>query len=278
MFYLEYLSHASCNFQDCIFLHSLLLPAAVSGIIITPHIQSLVMVGISTYCLLEKTLPEALDRLSAITSLIEVVDEGPHFVHDASLFKSYSADFVLHAPYHGMNIASLFEPIREASVHVMTDCFSVAAEIGAGVVMHPGYYAWEQEREQADRQFKKSLQELCEAAGELSLTFWFENMGSMNFFNLRTPADLDLIEGCGFALDTGHANINHCLPGFLHAGFSHVHIHDNNGRSDSHSPVGDGDIDFAPVMAAVRRNHATSVIEVRSFDGVVKSIRNLDKL
>jgi len=236
------------------------------------------MVGISTYCLLDRPLPEALDRLSALTSLIEVVDEGPHFVDDASLLGSYSADFVFHAPYHGMNIASLFESIRTASVKVMTDCFSVASETGAGVVMHPGYFAWEQERNQADRQFKKSLHELCDAARELSLTFWFENMGDMNFFNLRTPADLDRIEGCGFALDTGHANINHCLPAFLQTGFSHMHIHDNDGKRDSHSPVGEGNIDFAPVMAALRRNHARAVIEVKSFDGVLRSIRSLEKI
>ncbi len=236
------------------------------------------MVGISTYCLLDRPLPEALDRLSAITDLIEVVDEGPHFVHDASLFGSYSADFVFHAPYHGMNIASLFEAIRTASVQVMTDCFSVAAEVGAGVVMHPGYFAWEQERVQAGRQFKKSLHELCTAARELSLTFWFENMGDMNFFNLRTPSDLDRIEGCGFALDTGHAHINHCLPEFLQTRFSHMHIHDNDGRRDTHSPVGEGTIDFAPVMKALKRNHASSVIEVKSFDGVLMSIRSLEKM
>jgi hypothetical protein len=63
-------------------------------------------------------------------------------------------------------------------------------------------------------------------------------MGDMHFFNLQTPVDLHLIEGCGFALDTGCANINHCLPGFLQAGFSHMHIHHNVGRRDSHSPVG----------------------------------------
>jgi sugar phosphate isomerase/epimerase len=234
------------------------------------------MLGVSTYCLMDTPLQDALERLSAITSLVEVVDEGPHFVHDTSLFECYSADIVLHAPYHGMNIACLFESIREATVKVMTDCFSVAAEIGAGVVMHPGYYAWEQERELADRQFKKSLKDLCDAARELSVTFWFENMGDMHFFNLQTPEDLDLIEDCGFALDTGHAHINHCLPGFLQTGFSHMHIHDNYGRKDTHSPVGEGDIDFIPVMAALRRNHASAVIEVKSFEGVKKSIRVLE--
>jgi len=236
------------------------------------------MAGISTYCLLDRPLEEALDRLSAITSLIEVVDEGPHFINDVALFTNYSGKFILHAPYHGMNIASPFEAIRAASVKVMTDCFVTAAEIGASVVLHPGYYAWVQERELADRQFRVSLQELRDAAAERSVTFWFENMGDMNFFNLRTPADLALIDGTGFALDIGHANLNGCLPGFLETKFSHMHIHDNDGKRDTHSAVGEGSIDFVPVMAALKRTGATSVIEVKSFEGVEKSIRALDRI
>ena len=236
------------------------------------------MIGISTYCLLEEPLPVALDRLAGITGLIEVVDEGPHFITDTDLFGSYSADFVIHAPYHGMNIACIFEPVRRASVEVMTDCFAVASEIGASVVLHPGYFAWEQEREQADRQFRRSLAELSRAARELSLTFFFENMGDMNFFNLRTPEDVSIIDGTGLTLDVGHANLNRCLPAFLRMQISHMHIHDNNGRRDTHSPVGEGEIDFAPVMAAQRREHATAVIEVRSFEGVLKSMKVLGNL
>ncbi len=86
-------------------------------------------------------------------------------------------------------------------------------------------------------------------------------MGDMHFFNLQTPGDLDLIEGCDFALDTGHAHVNNCLLGFLQVGFSHMHIHDNDGRRDSHSPVDKGNIDFIPVMAAMKRNHATVVMK-----------------
>jgi sugar phosphate isomerase/epimerase len=236
------------------------------------------MIGISTYCLLEEPLAIALDRLSCFTSLIEVVDEGPHFVSSPELFESYSATFILHAPYHGMNIACLFESVRRASVEVMTDCFTVAAEIGAAVVLHPGYFAWEQERVQADRQFKKSLQELTDAARERSLTFYFENMGDMNFFNLRTPEDLAIIGNTGFTLDVGHANLNQCLPGFLETKICHMHIHDNTGKRDTHSPVGEGVIDFAPVMAARRREQATAVIEVGSFEGVLKSMKALETL
>jgi len=236
------------------------------------------MVGISTCCLMDKPLAEALDKLAPLTDLIEVMDEGLHFITDTSLFESYNQKFTLHAPFHGMNIASVFEPIREASVRVMVDCFGVASAIGAPVVMHPGYFAWEQEKEASDRQFRISLSELRAAAAERSVEFWFENMGDMNYFNLRTPADLTLIGDTGLTLDTGHANLNHCLPAFLGTPFRHMHIHDNNGRADSHSPVGSGTIDFRPVMAALRRGHATAVIEVKTFAGAMGSLQVLDAL
>jgi sugar phosphate isomerase/epimerase len=238
----------------------------------------LIMIGISTYCLIEEPLSRALDRLSELTGLIEVMDEGLHFADSPELFGSYSSDFIFHAPYHGMNIACVFESVRKASVEVMTDCFAVAAEIGAPVVLHPGYFAWENEREQANRQFNKSLAELSSAARELSVAFSFENMGDMNFFNLRTPEDLAIINGIPFTLDVGHANLNRCLPGFLETKFCHMHLHDNNGKRDTHSPVGEGDICFPAVMTAMRREHATAVIEVKSFDGAVESLRALEAL
>ncbi len=229
------------------------------------------MVGISSCCLMEKPLAEALDELAPLTDLIEVMDEGLHLITDPDLFSCYTRKFTIHAPFHGMNIASVFEPIRQASVEVMIDCFAMAAALGAPVVMHPGYFAWEQERTSSDRQFKKSLRDLEAAAAERSVTFWFENMGGMNYFNLRTPADLGLIGGTGLALDTGHAHLNGCLGPFLKTPFCHMHIHDNDGRRDTHSAVGEGTIDFGPVIAALRKSGATAVLEVRDLDGVIRS-------
>lgn len=234
------------------------------------------MVGISTCCLMDKPLEEALDEIAGLTDLIEVMDEGPHFITDPSVFENYTQNFTIHAPFHGMNIASVFEPVRKASVEVMVDCFCAAAAIGAPVVMHPGYFAWEPERAASDRQFQASLQELGRAAAERSVEFWFENMGDMNYFNLRTPADLALIGDVGLTLDTGHAHLNHCLPAFLETPFRHMHIHDNRGRADTHGPVGSGTIDFRPVMAALRRSHATAVIEVKTFADAKSSLEVLE--
>lgn len=234
------------------------------------------MVGISSCCLMEKPLPAALDELAPLTDLIEVMDEGYHFITDPDLFSGYTQEFTLHAPFHGMNIASVFEPIRKASIEVMVECFTVAGAIGAPVVMHPGYFAWEPERDASDRQFRRSLRELKDAAAEYSVEFWFENMAGMNYFNLRTPADLALIGGTGLALDTGHAYLNNCLREFLEIPFRHVHIHDNRGRTDTHSAVGEGTIDFRPVMEAVRRRRATAVVEVRTLPDATASLRVLE--
>jgi sugar phosphate isomerase/epimerase len=235
------------------------------------------MPGISTCCLMTESLAAALDRLSPLTDLIEVMDEGPHLITDPDLISSYTQKFVLHAPFHGINIASLFEPIRTASIQVTADSFATAAAIGAGgVVVHPGYFAWEQERKGADRQFRKSLKDLRHAAREHSVTFWFENMGNMNFFNLRTPENLDLIGRTGLALDTGHAHLNGCLEEFLKTPFRHMHIHDNQGRADTHSAIGEGTIDFVPVKKALERTGATAVFEMKDFSSVEKSLERYD--
>ena len=234
------------------------------------------MPGISTCCLMAEPLAAALDRLAPLTDLIEVMDEGPHLITDTSLFESYTQSFTVHAPFHGVNIASLFEPIRRASVQVTAECFRNAGALGAPVVVHPGYYAWEQEREAADRQFQASLWDLEHVAREYSVNFWFENMGNMNFFNLRTPESLPLIRDTGLVLDTGHAHLNGCLREFLSTPFRHMHLHDNSGKADTHSAIGEGTIDFVPVKKALERTGASAVLEMKDFFSVEKSLKVLD--
>jgi len=70
-----------------------------------------------------------------------------------------------------MNIACPFEAIREASVRVTRECFSVAAEIGASVVIHLGISPGNRKHDLAHRQFKKSLHELEDAAETSRLLF-----------------------------------------------------------------------------------------------------------
>jgi len=236
------------------------------------------MFGISTFCLHKEPLDTALDTLAAVTDYIEVMDEGLHFLTDASPLERYSLKYSFHAPSRGTNLASLLEPIRKASVEVMGECFSIAAEVNADVVVHPGYFAWEEERREAEAQFVRSREELCLLAAEVSVGFSFENMGNWPYFLLKTPDELPLIGTCGFTLDVGHAHQNHCLPAFLKKNASHYHLHDNTGAEDTHDPVGSGTINFTDVMKAVNRSGVNPVIEVATLEGTLASIKALENL
>ena len=236
------------------------------------------MFGISTFCLHDIPLKEALERLTPLTGYIEVMAEGLHFLKTAEPLLSHTEKFSLHAPSRGTNIASLLEPIRTASVEVIRQCFLIAAEVNAGVVVHPGYFAWPEERKKAERQLGISLMDLSRLGQEYSVQFFVENMGNWDYFFLKTPEDLPLIGNTPFALDVGHAHQNHCLKEFLTVPAGHYHLHDNNGKEDSHLAVGEGTIDFPPVLEVVRKNRITPVIEAATMEGVLTSIRNLTQL
>lgn len=229
------------------------------------------MYGISTYALQTRPLADALEMISGVTRYAEVMDEGCHFLQSAEPLQSYSLRYSIHAPSRSVNIASTLEPIRKASVEVIGDSFAIAAEVGAGVVIHPGYFAWEADIERARRQFHRSIADLSAMAEELSVRYYVENM-AWEYFLFRTPDELPLPEGAGFALDVGHAQIMGCLPAFLKERIGHVHLHDNDGRSDDHLAVGAGTVDFAAVMAAVGASGIDPVIEVGSIEGAIESL------
>jgi sugar phosphate isomerase/epimerase len=236
------------------------------------------MFGVSTFCLHQVPLADALEKIAPLTDRIEVMDEGLHHLETAELLRSYDHHFSIHAPSRGTNIASLLEPIRRASVEVMAQCMVIGAEVGAGVVIHPGYFAWAEERYKAEQQLARSLQELTTLSEEYSVRFFIENMGNWDYFFLKTPEELPLIGNAAFALDVGHAHQMHCLAAFLEHPAAHYHLHDNSGDADSHWAVGDGTIDFSAVMNIVRKSGVDPVIEVATFDGVLKSIGRLNAL
>jgi sugar phosphate isomerase/epimerase len=236
------------------------------------------MFGISTFCLHKIPLREALDHIAPVTNQVEIMDDGLHFLTNTELLESYSLNISLHAPCRSVNIASILEPIRRASVEVLDQCFAIAAELNAPVVLHPGYCTWREEYQRALAQNRKSMTELKQKARERSVVMYVENMGNWDYFFLRYPSELPLLDGCGLALDIGHAHLNNCLEGFLATTVSHFHLHDNDGTTDSHAPVGKGTIPFPQVMESVRRNRVVPIIEVETFEGVLASMDALSQL
>ncbi len=150
------------------------------------------MFGVSTFCLHQEPLTTALDTIGSVSDHIEIMDEGLHYLESAELLLSYPAKYSIHAPCRGTNIASLLEPIRKASIEVMTQCFAIATKVNAGVVVHPGYFAWAEERERAERQLAKSLSELSRLGEEYSVQVLYRKYGKLGIFSLKNTGRTSL--------------------------------------------------------------------------------------
>lgn len=236
------------------------------------------MLGISTHCLMEMPLENALSALDNVCDVVEIMNDGMHHIENPEIPLVFDYEYFMHAPSRSVNIASHLEPIRRGSVKVISETIEIAAYIDAGgVVFHPGYFAWERDRDVAVFQLQKSLLELKALSEEYSVPLFAENMTSWPYFFLRTPEDLPLITDFGFVLDVGHANLNSCLDDFLQAEISHFHLHDNYGTEDDHFMIGKGNINFEPVYDAVRKNDCSAIIEVGSFEGAKRSYNLVKK-
>lgn len=235
------------------------------------------MTGISTSCLHERSLDEALEFLSGMTDFVEIMDDGPHYCHSAEIPSQYSFRYSLHAPSRGVNIASTLEPIRRASVEVISDALTIAGELSADVVIHPGYSAWLGGKASSIRALRRSLDEIMAVADDGGVTFFVENMPKWPYFFFCTPDDYQYFDDCPICLDVGHAYITGTLDSFLSMPFGHCHIHDNCGTEDSHSPVGSGGIDWDKVLGIIAERKVEPVLEVRSPDAVMESLAALKR-
>ncbi|HJJ36011.1 MAG TPA: sugar phosphate isomerase/epimerase [Methanocorpusculum sp.] len=236
-------------------------------------------VSLSSFCLISRPLADALDTLTEHTQAVELFNDGRHYTNDVDLLRSYPFDYTVHAPSRSVNIASVLEPIRKASVELVCESLTLAAEIKAtGVVFHPGYYTFEEEYENAVSALQRSLAEIRQFARDVNVSCCVENMGNWGYFFLQKPADIPLIGSTDFCLDIGHANECGTLNEYLSVPFTQIHVHDNDGTSDAHLALGKGTIDIPSVIAAIQRNGDVSLIsECAELEDAVATKKILEK-
>ncbi|MBQ4135258.1 MAG: sugar phosphate isomerase/epimerase [Methanocorpusculum sp.] len=236
--------------------------------------------SISTHCLSSLTLDEALETLALHTSHVEVMNDGRHYIESAEPLLSHSFTYSIHAPARSVNIASVLEPIRRASEEIICDSIELAVAADAKtVVFHPGYYAFTEEYEKAVSSLKKSLEAINEYAEDAGVTACVENMGNWGYFFLKGTEDVSLISKTPFCLDIGHANECGTLDAFLDVPFMHIHVHDNDGKSDTHAALGDGNIDISKVAEAIKKfGVECPVIECGTLEASLASAKVLEEL
>jgi sugar phosphate isomerase/epimerase len=202
-------------------------------------------IGISTWAYQDLSLDEALERIISLSDNAEILCEARHSLLDPSnldALESFSLKYTVHGLLTDVNIASIHDTIRSASVELHRKAVEASAVAGASVyVVHPGFTSWPFYRDQALQSLDKSLVDLR-----------------------------------GTVLDIGHANICGSLDAFLaEQDISHVHLHDNAGCSDDHLPLGQGSIKFGPVLEMIRTKGISAVLENKSEAAVLESLKVL---
>jgi sugar phosphate isomerase/epimerase len=150
--------------------------------------------------------------------------------------------------------------VHRASVADLKRCVDwLGAAGGTYLVVHPGGLSDAEEAPARRDALARGLIALAEHARGSGVVLCVENMppgvhpGSRMADLFDLVAALDLPE-LALALDTGHAHITADAPAETRAAgrlLRTTHVHDNNGRQDTHLPPGLGTLDWAAWVEAL---------------------------
>lgn len=236
------------------------------------------MIGVSSFAYHDLSLAKALAKIENIASCAEIFSEGKHdLFNDHEVALSYNLRYTVHAPTSDLNLASIREPIRKASLEILKGMAEICTRLDSDVmVVHPGYFAFPSAKESALKAFSRSVPELEKIFLETGVKVCIENMPLWECFIFREPG-LD-IGNSFFALDVGHANTMGNLKEFLDMEISHFHLHDNNGEGDDHHFIGGGNMDYSMLEPVLKNTKAVKIIENKHEEDVRKSLAALKRM
>lgn len=212
----------------------------------------------------------------------EVIAEGPQKLDNdlISLIEyaesSYGLEISVHAPFSDLNIASLNSPIWRETLRQVEAVIEGLADYAHIFVIHPGYVSPLATfcPEKALDKNKQALIRLVQCADECQVKATVENMVNEDFLLGRFPHEIEDMrpDGLGFTFDVGHANTAGVIDSFAQLKIDHVHLHDNNGQTDEHLPLGMGNINWEQTMQAIKRYKGIFVLESKTLDEGIQSL------
>lgn len=214
----------------------------------------------------------------------EILHQYPNQNIDTDILDNFNLKYSIHSPIININIASLNEAIRNASIGEIKKSIDLANEIDAEiVVVHPGSVPF------LGRDFEDKIYELANDAikeigdygKDLGVTAAIENMPAIEGHMYQDIYKLDeLLTSLemNMTLDIGHAFHAGYAPSEMYfESIKHIHAHDNNGDDDSHYALGEGSIDINTIVNKFedKKYDGIYIIEVNDSDSVKKSFEYL---
>jgi sugar phosphate isomerase/epimerase len=247
------------------------------------------------YCLNEP-FKHMLKRLPKVpVKHIEVPDEGLHVLNKRRVktlkkaAEDHNLDFVVHAPWAGINIATPDPSLHHAVLKRLTKSIVLAGQLDCRLwLFHPGsktglshFYPdndWQLHLQSVRALLKVARKEGVEIAIENTPEPFPSLMKSVDDFH-RFYDELE--DDIGMVLDVAHANINNQIQAFIEqfsAKIVHMHASDNDGTTDLHLGIGYGNIDWENVAKLVKTVEYSNLIVIESTDHIEESVQTLRSL
>ena len=192
----------------------------------------------------------------------------------------------IHTAYF-LATSAIHPDVRKTVINVLKSSIILANKVNShSITVHPGY------RESIDEEknyeaLKKTLIETVKFGKKYDVMVCLENHAapfSPCFFMEDMLNVLKSVDGLKVTLDIGHANIdgNSVLEYYkkLKDCVVNVHIHDNDGTSDQHRCIGEGNIDFKKIFKQFKKNKYDGpfILEIFIKDKLIKCRDNFLKI
>jgi sugar phosphate isomerase/epimerase len=206
----------------------------------------------------------------------------------ARLMAEQDRRITFHGPFMDLAPGGVDERIREVSVGRLRRTMELVPLFRPhSVVFHAGY---DDRRYHTHRQkwLSSSLatwEPLTRLAEDMGVIINLENVYEKSPEMILTLIEEISSESLGFCLDLGHMNAFSDAPlsKWLDALGPHlreVHLHDNDGWSDAHGPIGSGTVPFEELFKYLRDNGMNPLVTLEPHEEATlwRSLETLEKL
>lgn len=216
-----------------------------------------------------------------IPSVLEDDKLTDHIIERYARVRTNFSNDTIHGAFLDVTIHSDDPLVREVSVLRVRQSMRIARRMGVrGVVFHTGRMAGFRQEYYDTIWLERNRQFFIELAEEYSeVEIYMENMFDEKPDILaRLAEQMKHVRNFGVCFDYAHAAITNeplCVwVKTLAPYIRHMHINDNNLKSDLHGIIGEGSIDWAECDKLLRQNHieGSVLIEMRNVDAQRRSI------
>ena len=199
-------------------------------------------------------------------------------------FLDRSPELSVHAPFMDLSPGAVDEKVRAVTVERFGKTLDMAEALRAkSVVFHSGYEKWKYAL-RTDIWLERSAltwRPLIERAKKAGIKIAIENIFEDEPGNLALLMERLGSEHFGVCFDTGHFNLfskQKSLGGWLRALKKYIlelHVHDNDGTSDQHRPIGEGTFPFKTLFEELKGMDVIYTVEAHSREDATLGLERL---